>query len=140
MIEIISAGGVVFNEDSVLMLKKKNGDWVLPKGRIEINESLEATALREVKEETNIDAVILDYIGATSYEFSNYWTQYKLVNKTVSWYIMQAVSFDLIPLENEGFVRAEFVPFDKASHFARYDDERNVIENALKLIAENNYS
>ncbi len=31
-----------------------NGDWVLPKGKIEANETNEETALREVFEETHV--------------------------------------------------------------------------------------
>lgn len=140
MIEVVSAGGVVYHEGFILMLQKKNGDWVLPKGRIEKGETLEDTALREVKEETNVDATILNYIGATNYEFSNYWTHYEQVNKTVSWYIMKADSLDLIPLEKEGFVNAEFHSFEKACKLAKYNDERTIIERAFVLIDKYNYS
>jgi len=45
MVEI-SAGGVVVFGNAILLLKKYNGDWVLPKGRIEKGEEVEATALR----------------------------------------------------------------------------------------------
>lgn len=34
-------------------------DWVFPKGRVDANESMEVTALREVKEEAGIDAEII---------------------------------------------------------------------------------
>jgi 8-oxo-dGTP pyrophosphatase MutT (NUDIX family) len=41
MIDEISAGGIVFFKNSILMLKKFNGDWVLPKGRVEKDEQIE---------------------------------------------------------------------------------------------------
>jgi len=134
MNEVFSAGGIVYYKDKILMLRKKNGDWVLPKGRIEDGETLEETAIREVKEETNVDAIILDYIGITSYSFSNFWTEYQMINKTVSWYLMEARSFDLEPLKDEGFVQAAFIESDKVVRIAKYDDERKVIIKAIEAI------
>ncbi len=134
MNEVFSAGGIVYYKDKILMLRKKNGDWVLPKGRIEDGETLEETAIREVKEETNVDAIILDYIGITSYSFSNFWTEYQMINKTVSWYLMEAKSFDLEPLKDEGFVQAAFIESDKVVRIAKYDDERKVIIKAIEAI------
>ncbi len=134
MKEVISAGGIVYYNQQILMLKKKNGDWVLPKGRIEANETLEETAIREVKEETNIDGVLLDYLGITAYSFSNFWTNYELINKTVSWYLMEAKSYELIPLRAEGFVKAAFIDIDKILQLAKYDDEKKVIRKAIEAI------
>lgn len=134
MIEVISAGGIVYNNDSLLMLRKKNGDWVLPKGRIEEGESLEDTAIREVKEETNIDAEIIDYLGATTYSFSNFWTDYKVINKTVSWYLMNGTTFSLIPLKEEGFIEAKFIKLERVLTIARYKDEKKVIRKAIEAI------
>ena len=54
MREEISAGGVVLFGNAILLLRKFNGDWVLPKGRIEAGEQKKEAALREVLEETNL--------------------------------------------------------------------------------------
>ena len=42
------------------MVKQLLGHWGFPKGHIEKDETEYETALREVKEETNIDARIID--------------------------------------------------------------------------------
>lgn len=136
MKKVISAGGIVYHLGGFLMLKKKNGDWVLPKGRIETDETLEETAIREVKEETNIDATIVDYIGATTYTFSNFWTNYNVIDKTVSWYLMTADTFVLKALAKEGFVKASFIPIDKVLQHAKYEDEKKVIRKAIIAIKE----
>lgn len=136
MIEVISAGGIVIHENGLLMLKKKNGDWVLPKGRIEKGETLEETAIREVKEETNVDGEIIDYLGITTYRFSNYWTKYRVVEKTVSWYLMKPLTFSLTPLRKEGFIEARFLELDKVLDLARYDDEKKVIRKAIESMAQ----
>lgn len=134
MNEVISAGGIVYYNQKILMLKKKNGDWVLPKGRIESKETLEETALREVKEETNIDGIIIDYLGITSYSFSNFWTDYQLVNKTVSWYLMKAVTYELLPLRKEGFIKAAFINSEKVLKIAKYEDEKKIIRRAMEAM------
>lgn len=136
MKKVISAGGIVYHLDCFLMLQKKNGDWVLPKGRIEAGESLEETAVREVKEESNIDATIIDYIGATTYTFSNFWTDYEVIDKTVSWYLMDADSYVLKALEKEGFAKASFIPIDKVLQYAKYEDEKKVIRKAIIALKE----
>lgn len=134
MLEVISAGGIVIHNNKLLMLRKKNGDWVLPKGRIEPGETLEETAIREVKEETNATGEILDYIGATTYSFSNFWTQYEVVNKTVSWYLMRCLTFELKPLRAEGFVEAKFMPLNVVLDKAKYEDEKKVIRKAIESV------
>ena len=58
-----SAGGVVLRKDDVLLLKRFAGNWVLPKGHIEKDETAEIAALREVREETGVDASIDDFFG-----------------------------------------------------------------------------
>ena len=54
MREEVSAGGVVLFGNAVLLLRKFNGDWVLPKGKVEEGENRQEAALREVLEETGL--------------------------------------------------------------------------------------
>ena len=51
MREEVSAGGVVLFGNAILLLRKFNGDWVLPKGKVEEGEKRQEAALREVLEE-----------------------------------------------------------------------------------------
>jgi len=56
------------NELRVLLIERKNdpykGYWALPGGFVEIDESLEAAAVREVREETGVDGLNLIALGA----------------------------------------------------------------------------
>lgn len=66
-----SCGAIIFNDLSneryFLVVKNNNGKhWGFPKGHIEVGETEEQTALREVKEETNLDVVILDGFRKTN--------------------------------------------------------------------------
>ena len=60
MIEATSCGGVVIFRGKILLLyknyKHRYDGWVLPKGTVEAGEEYKETALREVKEETNVAA------------------------------------------------------------------------------------
>ncbi|MFW5820627.1 MAG: NUDIX hydrolase [Bacteroidota bacterium] len=51
---IEAAGGVVKNRKDEVLIMKRRGKWDLPKGKVDSDESLEQTALREVKEECGI--------------------------------------------------------------------------------------
>ena len=74
MIEATSCGGVVIFRGKILVLyknyKNRYEGWVLPKGTVEKGETYEETALREVKEETGVEAKIVDYIGRSQYTFN----------------------------------------------------------------------
>ncbi|NLV88219.1 MAG: NUDIX hydrolase [Tissierellia bacterium] len=133
MIEEVSAGGVVIFSNTILLLKKFNGDWVLPKGRVEKNESIKEAALREVLEESGVRAEILNYIGMVNYKFKNL-KDNKMVYKTVHWFLMKANSMDCVPQKKEGFVDALFVHIDKAEDLVRYEDEKNIIAKGLRMI------
>ena len=50
---IEAAGGIVKRKKSYLFIKR-NGLWDIPKGKIEINESVELAAVREIEEECGI--------------------------------------------------------------------------------------
>ncbi|MDO9591991.1 MAG: NUDIX domain-containing protein [Erysipelotrichaceae bacterium] len=134
MKHITSAGGVVFHERRVLVLKKINGDWVLPKGKIEQDETPEDAATREVFEETGIEAKIINYLAETGYRFRNVWSHQELVEKRVHWYSMIAQSTSLVPLEEEGFVEARFVESNEIDRFLRYEDERDIVRKAVMAL------
>lgn len=136
MIKEISSGGVVVFGNTILLLKKFNGDWVLPKGRIEKNEDLKDAALREVMEEAGVKAEITKYIGKIKYKYENL-KEEEMVHKTVHWYFMKSNCMDCVPQKKEGFIDAMFVHMDKAKDLVRYDDEREIIIKAIKLM---NYS
>ena len=134
MREEVSAGGVVVLGNTILLLRKYNGDWVLPKGKVEAGETHEETALREVKEETGVKASIEKYLGEIHYTYKENWDQQRGVHKIVFWYLMHTKNMDTVPQREEGFVEAKFIHIDRVLDMARYDDEREIIRVALKEI------
>ena len=64
----IPAAGVIIVEDNrVLLVRRKHapgaGDWCLPSGFVEWDESAEQCAIRETKEETNLEVAITKLFG-----------------------------------------------------------------------------
>lgn len=129
----VSSGGVVIFGNTILLLKKYNGDWVLPKGRVERGETLQEAALREVQEETRVRGEIVGYIGKINYKYKS--LQYdEIVSKIVHWYHMESSSMDCSPQKTEGFIVAKFVHMDRVLEILKYKDEREVIKRIFKFI------
>lgn len=131
MIEAVSCGGVVIHRGKVLLLyKNQNGrymGWVMPKGTVEEGETLKETALREVKEETNVDAEIIKYIGKTQYTFKG---SNDMVNKTVHWFLMITDSFYCKPQAEEFFSDVGFYKQHEAYYLLKFHDERQMMKRA----------
>ena len=53
-----SCGCIIIHKNKVLLVQHNAGHWDFPKGHIKENETEIQTAIREVKEETNIDAIV----------------------------------------------------------------------------------
>lgn len=129
----ISAGGVVVVGNAILLLRKYNGDWVLPKGRMKRGEALTDTALREVQEETGVKGEIVSYLGNVTYYLNGRSVNREKTQKTVHWYYMKARNMDCTPQRSEGFVEAKYVLIDRAIQLVRYDDERKIITLAAEI-------
>ena len=67
--------GWCYSEMLFFLLRKFNGDWVLPKGKVEEGENNEEAALREVSEETGVKAETLKYLGEIHYTFKENWDE-----------------------------------------------------------------
>lgn len=135
MVNEVSAGGIVFFKNNILMLRKFNGDWVLPKGRVEENETIKDAAIREVFEESRAKVNVIKYLGKINYEFNRTCYKEKVqIYKEVYWYLMVARNMNCTAQKNEGFIEAKFLPFERTLNIARYDDERKIIIKAVEDI------
>ena len=135
MEKIYSAGGIVVKNKSILMLRKKNGDWVLPKGRIEIGETKIEAAIREVEEETGIFAKVIKEVGNINYQYYNTWNNNnERVDKYVTWFLMREINGILKPLYEEGFVEAKYISIELFEKIVKHEAEKNIIQKAIKVI------
>lgn len=125
------AGGVVFNDDKVFLLKNEKGEWVLPKGVIRNGNLATEVALRRVKEETGIDAEIISTAGETCYEFFSISRQCPVCNQ-ITWYIMRALDDKYRVNKEEGFTDGGYFPVDEAIRKITYSQDKSLVGLSYK--------
>lgn len=64
----ISAKGIIHVNGKIALVKNERNEWELPGGKIARGETLEQCAIREIKEELNIDATIDRLFDAWMYK------------------------------------------------------------------------
>jgi 8-oxo-dGTP pyrophosphatase MutT (NUDIX family) len=104
--------------------------WSLPKGHIELGETAEQTAIREVAEETGIQGSVLAALGSIDYWFV---TEGRRVHKTVHHYLMRFTDGELSDDDVE-VSEVAWVPVEELPSRLAYADERRLAEVAGQLI------
>ncbi|EUA93444.1 NUDIX hydrolase [Mycobacterium ulcerans] len=104
--------------------------WSLPKGHIEMGETAEQTAIREVAEETGIRGGVLAALGRIDYWFV---TDGRRVHKTVHHYLMRFLGGELSDNDLE-VTEVAWVPIPELPSRLAYADERRLAEVADELI------
>ena len=104
--------------------------WSLPKGHIELGETAEQTAIREVAEETGIQGSVLAALGSIDYWFV---TEGRRVHKTVHHYLMRFLGGELSDEDLE-VSEVAWVPLKELPSRLAYADERRLAEVAGELI------
>ncbi|WP_397363489.1 NUDIX hydrolase [Olleya sp. R77988] len=110
---VIAGGGKVFNDENEILFIYRNDKWDLPKGKIEGNETIEETALREVVEETGVGRLkIIKPLPITYHIFKR---NGKAKLKITYWFEMHS-SFagKLYPQLNEGITEVKWLDTKEA--------------------------
>lgn len=131
-----SAGGIVFRlvdgaRQWLITQHSQHKGWGFPKGLIgdtDATESMEAAALREVREEGGVVARVAHPDPATvhyTYQFDD-----TLVEKTVHYFLMEYISGD--PNDHDWEVsEAKFVTEDEVRKTLTYQTEQRAFEEIL---------
>ena len=135
-----SAGGIVFkveNAELYILISQHSGHhgWVFPKGFIGDHiegESKEATALREVTEETGAIGEIIEPVTPI-----DYWYQMdnEKHHKTVYYYLMRFVGGDITKHDWE-MENVEWLPESEVAERLTYPSDKKVWIEAQKRIKE----
>ncbi len=125
-----SGGAVIAVRNGVphvaLIATRNRTRWGLPKGAVSEGETSEAAALREVREETGIEAKIVKPLDTIEYFFRAGDT---LIQKRVDFYLMEYVAGELEPQLSE-VDDVEWVELSAALRRASFDSERKLLEMA----------
>jgi len=133
MKKIIAAGGLVLNDDNELLMIFRRKKWDLPKGKLDEGESVEACAVREVKEETGLQILKLEkFINTTLHMYTDVHLNQD-VKKETHWFKMYAPNNQqLIPQLDEGIEEIEWVN-NKGLQEKLQNSYVNIIEIISKL-------
>ena len=123
---IHSAGAVLYTvidgERRYVLVREKNGSYGLPKGHVEPGETLPQTALREVREETGVRAMLHAFRPVTVDE-------YPIAGgdiKRVSWFVARYV--DQTPVVDRTQVLGVLVlPIEAALKTLTYGSTREIL-------------
>ncbi|MGX4598497.1 NUDIX domain-containing protein [Faecalimicrobium sp. JNUCC 81] len=123
------AGGVVFYANKVLIVKNDRGEWTLPKGKISDKELQHESAILKVKEETGVNASILEVAGDTMYEFFSRTRQQEVCNAVV-WYIMETDNANYTL--NEELLEGGFFKVKEAISLLSHNKEKSLVDISYK--------
>lgn len=134
--EEVSAGGIVFRRaaDGVrfLLIRDSYRNWGFPKGHLEVDESPDAAAMREVREETGLSAIHLKApVDVIDWHFR---FRGRLVHKICHFYLIEAATSRARPLRKEGITACRWLRFDDALKMVSYENARAVLTQARALL------
>lgn len=139
-VEETSAGGLVIDRSSstlraVLIGRRDRKGvivWSLPKGHVELGETPEQTAVREVLEETGIASVVLAPLGVIDFWFMS---KERRVHKTVHHFLLEARGGELSDADSE-VDEVAWVPIEELDARLGHEDERELLPKLDVLLAE----
>ena len=134
--DAVSAGGVVWRKSAaggievVLCGRISNKTWVLPKGTPDGDETLEETAVREVREETGLEVKPGESLGTIDYWFTLNGIRY---HKQVFHWLMEAIGGDTAQHDHE-FDEVAWMPLKEAYRVVNYENQRQVLGEAANAL------
>jgi 8-oxo-dGTP pyrophosphatase MutT (NUDIX family) len=109
----------------------------LPKGLVDQGEKPEQTALREVREETGIEATPVTKLMDIKYFYIRSWSDQQRVFKIVSFFLLLYRSGRIGEISEDMRVeveRALWLPLEEASAQLSYKGEREVVKKAQEYL------
>jgi 8-oxo-dGTP pyrophosphatase MutT (NUDIX family)/phosphohistidine phosphatase SixA len=127
-VEVRAAGGVVRRRgpqgpEIVLVHRPRYDDWTLPKGKANPGESDEASALREVQEETGLRCLLGSEVATVRYR------DHLDRSKTVRYWLMHPAGGGFVP--NDEVDRVRWMDPSEAISMLTYGHDRDVVRRAI---------
>lgn len=123
-----AVGVVCLRGDSVLLIRRgkppRQGEWSLLGGRIEPGERAVEAALRELREETGVEAGITGLIDVVDGLFPEAGRHYVLIDYAARW-----VSGE--PVAGDDALEARFVALDEVESLIEWSETRRIIRLAV---------
>lgn len=125
---VLAAGGIVLRPTKppqIAIVRLRKGEWVLPKGKLDDDETPRDAAMREVWEETGHEVSVHEFLGTLAYDLGGR-------SKIVHYWRMEAQGRPTRELMKD--VRAvDWLPLEAALERLSRDHERAFLENVGPL-------
>lgn len=122
-----TVGVVCLRGNSVLLIRRgtppRQGEWSLPGGRIEPGERAIDAALRELREETGVEAEITGLIDVVDGLFPEAGRHYVLIDYAARWLAGE-------PVAGDDAIEARFVALDEVEALIDWSETRRIISMA----------
>lgn len=120
-----SCGAIIFDEDKILVIQQKKGHWGFPKGHVEEGETEVETAIREIKEETNLDVEINE-----KYRYVETYSPEEDIVKDVVFFVAKKIGGE-IRVQEEEVNNAEWLTYEEAMEVLTYDSSKSVLKKVM---------
>ncbi len=124
-------GVVCLRGDEVLLIRRgrppREGEWSLPGGRIEPGERAVDAGLRELREETGVEARIVRLLDVVDGVFPEAGRHYVLIDYVAEWIAGE-------PVAGDDAADAAFVPLEEAQRRVAWAETRRIIALAAEKI------
>ena len=120
-------GCIIIKDNKVLLIKQTQGHWGFPKGHVEDNETEIETAIREVKEETNLDVEIVEANKRYTMEYETDTGAIKQVVFFSAKYIGGKIKAQECEVSN-----IQWLNFEEALKTITYDNTKELFKKYLK--------
>jgi len=133
----VAAGGVIYRwgesgAEIVLVARRREQLWALPKGTPEASETIEETALREVREETGLQTTIIEALGTVRYTFTS--RSGDRIDKTVHHFLLEPTGGRFDDHDDE-FDHVGWYNIHEAQRRLTHRNQLHILERADELIA-----
>lgn len=122
-----AVGVVCLRGDEVLLIRRgtppRQGEWSLPGGRIEPGETATDAAIRELREETGVEARLTGLLDVVDGIFPSAGRHYVLIDYAAEWLSGE-------PVAGDDALEARFVALDQVEALIDWSETRRIIAMA----------
>lgn len=124
-----ACGTIIIDNNKVLLIQQKQGFYEFPKGHVEGNEIEVETAIRETKEETNLDVVVDE-----SKRFEISYIVNDNIDKNVVYFLAKLTGENNIIAQVEEINEVIWVDIDKVEDILTFDNLKELWKEVLKEV------